>query len=77
MNAAESSYGSDASGLVFGYVFAPGASGRPVGSAEVEVWLQELGAKAGPEFIWLHFNAAHAASERWLQQHLELAPARP
>ena len=75
MSSASSSYGSDASGLVFGYVFAPGASGRSVGSAEVEVWLQELGAKAGAEFIWLHFNAAHAACERWLEQHLELSEA--
>jgi zinc transporter len=73
MNTAAASYGSDRSGLVFGYVFSPDASGRSIDSDDALQWLQGPCATQGPEFIWLHFNAAHAAAEKWLQQHLELS----
>jgi zinc transporter len=68
---AESQYGSDKEGLVFGYGFAPGESGHPLQSEAVSQW---LGSGSGPAgaFAWLHFNLANTASERWLQQHLSL-----
>jgi zinc transporter len=73
MSTHAASYGSDPSGLVFGYLFAPGAPGRAIDSAEAAQWLRSRGSGDSAEFIWLHFNAAHAATERWLEQHLELS----
>lgn len=75
MNTAVSSYGSDPSGLVFGYLFSPDVAGRPIDSNAALDWLHGPGSDEGREFIWLHFNSAHAAAERWLQQHLELSEA--
>src|SRR5690349_15016623 len=72
MNTAAALYGSDPTGLVFGYVFSTASAGRAIRSQEVIEWLQRPCAQDGSEFIWLHFNAAHAASERWLSQHLVL-----
>jgi zinc transporter len=75
LDPAELTYGSDKVGLVWGYLFAPGCAGRPVSSDDVG---DRLG--AGPvgqdnEFLWLHFNLAHAASEHWLRQRLSLPDA--
>jgi zinc transporter len=70
MNIADS-YGPDAAGLICGYVFAPDARGRAVGTAEALAWL-----KTGePGFVWLHFNLAQAACEKWLHQSLSLTDA--
>jgi zinc transporter len=65
-----STYGSDKDGLVWGYAFAPGAAGRVI---DAEAALAELaGLASGDAFVWLHFNVANAASERWMRQHLDL-----
>ena len=68
-------YGSDETGLVCGFVFAPGGCGQAVGSAEADAWLREVSSKEKREFIWLHFNAAHVGSEKWLKAHLDLSEA--
>jgi zinc transporter len=68
-------YGSDETGLVCGYVFSPGGCGRPVASAEAGAWLEDISSKETGEFIWLHFNAAHVAAEKWLKAHLDLSDA--
>jgi zinc transporter len=68
-------YGSDEIGLVCGYVFSPGGCGQPVASAEASAWLRDASSKEGREFIWLHFNAAHVATEKWLKAHLDLSDA--
>lgn len=73
MSTASLSYGSDQSGLIYGYLFSPEGSGRPIGSAEAGSWPTETGKEEGTDFIWLHFNAANTASEKWLRQHLELS----
>lgn len=66
-----SPYGADASGLICGFCFAAGGPGRPVGSNEALAWLETSAADEG--FVWLHFNLAHAATERWLVEHLALS----
>jgi zinc transporter len=68
-------YGSDETGLVCGYVLSPGACGRPVTSVEASAWLRDASGRKEREFIWLHFNAAHVATEKWLEAHLDLPHA--
>ena len=70
---ADSSYGSDRSGLISGFLFRPAAAGTPLDTAGAARWLAEAGAEAEAgdgAFAWLHFNLAHAATERWLRDHL-------
>jgi zinc transporter len=70
MNIADT-YGSDPAGLICGYIFSPSGSGRAIGTAQALEWL-----RAPPlagEFIWLHFNLAHVAADKWLHQNLALA----
>lgn len=62
-------YGSDRAGLLCAYVFQATGLGTPVNADEAVAW---LGAADQSGFIWLHFNLANAASERWLRQHLDL-----
>ena len=68
-----SSYGADSSGLVCGYHFDAGGRGHPITSQEALAWLAEPASTAG--FAWLHFNLAHAATEKWLRAHLGLSDA--
>jgi zinc transporter len=64
------SYGSDPAGMICGYVFSAG-NGRAVSSSDALAWLQ---AEPVPgEFIWLHFNLAHAAADKWLHQNLQVS----
>lgn len=63
-------YGSDLSGLVWAYAFDGAAAGREIGSADVDAWL--ACARADGAFLWLHFNLANAASEKWLATRLAL-----
>jgi zinc transporter len=67
---ADSTYGSDKAGLVYGYLFVPGQAGRPLDSDEAAEFLAALPALDDDHFAWLHFNFANAASERWLREHL-------
>jgi zinc transporter len=66
---AESTYGSDKAGLVYGYMFAPGRPGRLLDSEEAAAFLAREPAADPSSFVWLHFNVANAASERWLRDH--------
>jgi zinc transporter len=65
-------YGADRSGLVFGYAFDAAGNGRAIDSPDAEAWLGEQGESRAEAFVWLHFNGAHSAAERWLRQHLSL-----
>jgi zinc transporter len=67
-------YGSDRNGLICGYLFTANQAGRPVSLDETLAWLAQPQAPDGEEFVWLHFNLADAAAERWMQTHLALAP---
>ncbi len=67
----ESGYGSDRTGLVWAYRFAPGEPATAVQAGEAELLA------AGPpardsHFLWLHLSLSNAGSERWLRQHLAL-----
>jgi len=68
-------YGSDKSGLVFGYLFVPGASGRSISGGEATAWLARADAGARDGFVWLHFDLTNVAAEKWLREHLALSPA--
>jgi zinc transporter len=63
-------YGSDPSGLVCGFFFGADGQGEPV-SAEEALRMRALPG-GGPGFVWLHFNLAHTASEKWLRERMAL-----
>jgi zinc transporter len=72
MAAVAFSYGSDVSGLVWGFVMGDGAPARQVDAADAAAWMEQP--EAG-RFTWLHFNLSNAASERWLRAHAGLPEA--
>ena len=73
----DSTYGSDETGLVCGYVFEPGCPGAAVESGAAPGLALAGGAGAGPpgRFLWLHFNVSNAAASPWLKQHTSLPDA--
>jgi zinc transporter len=74
MQAAPLSYGSDQSGLVCGYLFGRDGDGKaiPLDTDAACRWLKQR-EQTPQEFIWLHYNLANTASEKWLHEHTELA----
>jgi zinc transporter len=72
MTVAIQTYGADRSGMVCGYLFSPGAPGRPIGSAEAVDWLRHADERTSPDFLWLHFTLANIATEKWLRENLPL-----
>lgn len=71
-DAVESGYGSDRSGLVWAYRFAPGEPASPIQASEAADLVAAAPGAANGRFLWLHFSLSNAASERWLRQHLAL-----
>jgi zinc transporter len=65
-------YGADAAGLICGFFFDLHGNGTPIGPQAAQQWLGSTRADKG--FVWLHFNLAHSATERWLHTHLQLSP---
>ena len=63
-------YGSDQAGLICGFCFHPDGAGEEIDSAQAQAWL--CAPPDGDAFLWLHFNLANAASERWLRAALPL-----
>jgi zinc transporter len=60
--------------LIAGFAFSPEGPPRPVDSEEAARLLQtsaDVHAERG-NFLWLHFDLAHAATVRWLERHTEL-----
>ncbi|CAN5785637.1 transporter [soil metagenome] len=69
------SYGSDQSGLICGYIFAPNQKGQMIHTKDALQWLQEHQGRqsaSGQAFIWLHFNLSNGAAEKWLHEHADL-----
>ena len=66
-----STYGADSSGLICGFRFSGDGRGIPTSSDEALAFLNESQEADG--FIWLHFNLAHAATGKWLREHLALS----
>ena len=62
-------YGSDVTGLVWGFLLQDAAQAVSVDAKEAETWLH---APVPGQFVWLHFNLSNAASERWLRAHAGL-----
>lgn len=71
-------YGSDPNGLICGFLFAPGAPGRPISLDEARAWVTGAQTSAPPDssgaFVWLHFNLSDASAETWMRTHLALVP---
>src|SRR5215217_7200124 len=65
-------YGSDQNGLVCGYLFGRGPAAVPIEAGEAAAWLRESTGQPD-EFLWLHFNLANTASEKWLREHARLS----
>src|ERR1700761_3011928 len=75
VNPADLAYGSDKTGLVWGYLFQPDVPPRQIECDEALKWLA-IPADAGtPGFVWLHLSLSNAAAERWMRQSLQLADA--
>lgn len=75
MQAIDFTYGSDPSGLVWGYLFdRTGGPAQPLDVAAALAWMQRpTRGQPSSQFIWLHFNLSNAASEKWLVAHAGLA----
>jgi zinc transporter len=71
----ELTYGSDKHGLVWGYLFAPGAAAVEIDSERAVRWLETNEPEASGSFVWLHFSLANAAAESWLRRQLSLPEA--
>ncbi len=56
-------YGSDQSGLVWAYQFAPERVALPLQSNEVADFFNKSNALAKHEFLWLHFNLSQSSTE--------------
>ena len=67
-------YGSDQSGLVWAYQFAPERAALPLQSAEVADLFGKPPALEKDEFLWLHFNLSQSSTEKWLRDHARLPP---
>jgi len=65
-------YGSDQCGLVCSYLFGRGPHPLPIEAADAEQWLRQRASHPG-EFLWLHFNLANTATEKWMREHTTLA----
>ncbi|MFP5389920.1 MAG: transporter [Gammaproteobacteria bacterium] len=70
MTAVAFNYGSDESGLVWGFLIGAKGKHEPIEAAAAQTW---MAAPAPGEFLWLHFNLSNVASERWLRTHAQLA----
>ena len=62
-------YGSDDSGLVWGFLIGEGVGTGAVNAADA---VEHLRQPVAGQFVWLHFNLSNAASERWLRSHASL-----
>jgi zinc transporter len=75
VNPAELAYGSDKTGLVWGYLFEPGKAPRQVECDSALHWLESPPLFGHSGFVWLHLSLSNAAAERWMRQSLQLADA--
>lgn len=72
-------YGTDAQGLICGFLFSSTAPAREIDSQEAAAWLAEKSNAAGTliekedaSFLWVHFNLAHTGSLKWMQANANL-----
>ena len=75
-----STYGTDPTGLICGYLFDPGNIAQALECQDAALWLaaradaqDEGDARADTSFLWLHFNLAHTGALPWLKRHAGLS----
>lgn len=68
MAIADPTYGSDPTGLVWGFAFAPGQRPRQIDSDAAAQILAAGDVEPG-SFLWLHFSLSNVASERFVTEH--------
>jgi zinc transporter len=68
----EVSYGSDASGLICGYIFKSGTNAHAIDSVAALEWMKARHERDDLEFVWLHFSLSNASAEKWMGEHLFL-----
>ena len=74
MDVSSFTYGSDTSGLVWGFIFGRDQNTvTPIDSAAALAWVRAGAPARENEFIWLHFNLSHSACEKWLHSNLDLS----
>lgn len=74
MSAAALRYGSDQSGLIWGFLFGQEQAAVAIDADAAAAWLQEPDS-ANNEFLWLHFNLSNTASEKWMLEHASIDEA--
>lgn len=62
-------YGSDETGLIWGYRFTAGGGPAAINAGQALAWLAEPQDDTGRDFIWLHFNLTNTATEKWFHQN--------
>lgn len=73
LNPADLTYGSDPTGLVWGYHFRAAEPPRQIDCSAAAQWLATPPGPATSEFLWLHFSLSNANAERWMRESLQLA----
>jgi Mg2+ and Co2+ transporter CorA len=68
----EVDYGSDRSGLVWGYLFTPGEAPQQIECTAALEWLKSSARSEFAGFVWLHFSLSNAGTERWMRDSLSL-----
>jgi zinc transporter len=75
VNPAQLAYGSDKTGLVWGYLFEPGQPPRQIECDAALHWLAAPTVPDSSAFVWLHLSLSNTAAERWMRESLQLADA--
>lgn len=69
-----SRYGSDDSGLIWGFLFGRQPTGLGITSSQAVEWFRTRDHAPEKEFVWLHFSLSNTATERWLTEHSDIVP---
>ncbi|QDL55881.1 transporter [Rhodoferax aquaticus] len=72
-NTPNPTYGADTSGLIYGFQFNPDGHAVALDAAAALRWLNSEQVASQGGFVWLHFNMAHASTEKWLRENLQLS----
>ncbi|OGB33141.1 MAG: magnesium transporter CorA [Burkholderiales bacterium RIFCSPLOWO2_12_FULL_61_40] len=64
-------YGCDSNGLICGFHFGADGHGKAIETEQALEWLSVADPAQG--FVWLHFNLAHSATEKWLRERVKLS----
>jgi zinc transporter len=68
MSAATFRYGSDQSGLIWGFLLGRDSDAAAIDADTAAAWLRDPETGTG-QFLWLHFNLSNTASEKWMIEH--------